>query len=351
MNRQTFVLSVFAMIASAALAWWLLQNLELKEVEEYTGFQGEAKSNQLFAARLFIKRMGIPAERQERLSKLPPTDTVILLDTQRYTFTPAQIRDLLAWVARGGHLITRARVPSAAVLAEEASDADDADTDTPATPAPVNDPLQQALGISIGAEVIPDEADLPLVAQLSGMGHALTVDPEFFFALQDTTHQAFPLRYQDSAWLLEITHGKGLITLAANLDFISNSSIAKYDHAEFLWYMLHSLHAEPAGVWLLHNDDLPPLWRLIWERAWALVLSLAMFIPLTLLAFSPRFGAILPTPEPERRRILEHIEASGRHMWQRAQQGDPRYQAFTQRVTQLFPSTRTPPHDNTHPDA
>ncbi|SEA29448.1 protein of unknown function [Thiothrix caldifontis] len=336
MKLQSILIGLFVALVTTTGVFWFLNTYEYKEVDEYIGLRGEARENPLFAARLFLKRMGIPAERKESLQRLPDTNTVLVIDTDRYTLSRATVDEILAWVERGGHLITRVRQ----TLAE---------TDVEASAS--NDLLQLALGVTTGEHIIPDDDDLPLEAELSTMSHPLQVDPEFFYALNTTAEQAYPQHYHNAAWLLELEHGNGLITLAANLDFIENPAIGDYDHAEFFWYMLHGLHDEPQAVWLIHQDDMLPLWQLLWEHAWALVLTLASFIPLTLLALSPRFGPMIPKPAPARRRILEHIHASGLFMWQRHQQhGDTQYAAFAARVTQLLTGTRKQ-HDNSNPDA
>ncbi|WML90760.1 DUF4350 domain-containing protein [Thiothrix lacustris] len=346
MKLQHILISLFVALVMTIGAFWFLKNYEYKEVDEYIGLRGEAKSNPLFAARLFLERMGIPAERKDSLQTLPATDTVLLIDTERYTLSRQKIDEILAWVERGGHLITRAHTTSSDTLYDDTEDTDK----SPVPPPSNNDMLQSTLGVSIGEHIMPEDDDLPLDAQLSNMSHSLQVDPEFFYALKTTTAN-YPQSYNDADWLQEIERGKGLITLAANLDFIENHSLEDYDHAAFLWYMLHSLRDEPAGVWLIHTDDMPPLWKLIWEHAWALVLTLALLIPLSILALSPRFGPMIPKPALERRRILEHIHASGLFMWQRHRQhGDTQYNSFIASAAQLNPGTRKQ-HDNSNPDA
>jgi hypothetical protein len=344
MNQQRILGGLFALLVVVAGVLWFLNTFELKESQEQIGFRGEAKTNSLYAARLFLKRMGIPAERKDGISTLPDTATVIVLDTQRYTLSRQKMDEILAWVKRGGHLITRARVPegSTTLYAKKAKD--------DALP-PREDALQTALGISTGEHIIPADDDLPLEAELTKMGDALKVDPQFFYALETAKDdQAYPQKYQKAVWLLEKQWGKGLVTIAANLDFIENSAIDKYDHAEFFWQMVHAQYDTPAAVWLIHQDAMPPLWKLIWQHAWALVLTLMMLIPLALLALSPRFGPLIPKPQPDRRRILEHIHASGLFMWKRHKQGDTQYQGFADSVEQLSPSTRKT-HDKQQPDA
>lgn len=347
--KQNILIALFSLLVLTAGVFWFLNTFELKEVDEHIGFRGEAKTNSLFAARLFLKRMGVPAERKDTLVNLPDTDTVLVINTQRYTLSEQKIGEILDWVKRGGHLITRARTGNGASIYDDDEEEDGGETkDDTVTE---RDFLQQALGISPGKHVIPDDDDLPLKAQLTNMPHALEVEQNFFYALESTDKDAHALQYKNSTWLLEQHLGDGMVTMVTDLEFIENIYLQDYDHAEFFWYMVHSLHKEPEAVWLIHMDDMPPLWQLIWQHAWALVLTLTMLIPLTILAISPRFGPMIPKPQPGRRRILEHIQASGRFMWKRySKHGDQQYNDFAASVEQLHPSTRKH-HDDNQPDA
>lgn len=345
MNFQRIILGLFAVLVVTSGVLWFLNHYELEESTEYVGFRGEARTNTLMAARLFLKRMGIPAQRVDSLVQLPDTHTVLVVDTGRYTLSRQRLQSLLDWVEAGGHLITRARTPES----PQGLYADTEESTADAEPKQ-DDPLLETLGIRLGGHVLPDQDDLPLQAQLPVMDHALEVDPEFFHALipdpQQTVHA---LQYNDSTWLLEQDWGNGKITLVSNLDFIENPALHSHDHAEFFWYMLHALHEQPTAVWLLHQDDTPPLWQQLWQSAWPLLLTLAVFIPLAFLALIPRFGPLLPEPPPERRRILEHIQASGVLMWKLHQQGDPQYRDFAATVEQLYRTRKT--HGQQQPDA
>ncbi len=359
MNLQRVIVSLITALATAACVIWFLNNFELKETEEYIGFKGEAKTNSLYAVRLFLKRMGIPAERKDGLTSLPDTDSVLIIDTERYTLSPQKVNEILAWVKRGGHLITRARIPgdtSTLYGTHKHNDDDSKDGDTETDSKKTartgkTDPLQTALGIRIGKHVIPEDDDLPLDVTLSGMSHSLEADPGFFYSLETDASDTYPQRYKKTAWLLEQKWGKGMVTLAANLDFIENGSLVDYEHAELFWYMVHAVQQHPHSIWLVHQDDMPPLWLLIWKHAWAVVLTVTTLILLTFLALIPRFGPLLPNPQPERRRILEHIRASGRFMWKRHKlNAGGQYSDFASATEQLYPSTRKH-HDKQQPDA
>jgi hypothetical protein len=279
MKLQHLLITLFMALVLATGIFWFLKTYEYKAVPEYTGFRGEAKTNPLFAARLFLERMGIPAERKDSLQTLPTLDTVLLLDTPPDSLSQQKITKILGWVERGGHLITH---PERIHHGED------------------------------------DEYVIP-----------------------------------DNEALLTIKRGKGLLTLVAELERIENPAIGdtERENAQFLWQLVHKHHAVPAGVWLIHQDAMPPLWKLVWEHAWALVLTLALLLPLTFMALSPRFGPLIPKPAPDRRRILEHIHASGLFMWQRHRKhGDTQYHDFIATAKQLTQSTRKQ-HDNTNPDA
>lgn len=312
MRIQNLLYAVFAVALLAAGTGWFLTNFELETVDEFTGFKGEARNNSLFAARLFSKQMGIPAERHDGLASLPDTDTVIVLNTERFSLSDEKITELLEWVSQGGHLITRARVDlESKADAEEETGAETEDRDI----------LQTRLGIRIGAHQMPDETDLPATITLPHSTEAVDVELDFFNALETTDKNARVYALNGANWLIRQPQGKGLVTLVSTLDMIENAALANSDHGKFLLYLLQSHNPDYKQVWLVHQDTLPHLFVLLFRHASPVLVVLGLLLLFTFWSLMPRFGALIAEPPPERRRILDHIQASGQFLWKKQKNG------------------------------
>lgn len=59
-------------------------------------------------------------------------------------------------------------------------------------------------------------------------------------------------------------------------------------------------------------------------------------------ALMPRFGVVMAEQPPLRRRILEHIQASGRFMWKRQPQGKAQLTASLQQEIRQLAHARLP---------
>jgi hypothetical protein len=102
--------------------------------------------------------------------------------------------------------------------------------------------------------------------------------------------------------------------------FIENKEIEHADHAEILWYLVHgkqSIYAGtlPSAVWLIHNDEMPALWEILWKYAWAFILSLLFLLIAWLFKYTRRFGPLIPKYAENRRSLEEHITSSGSFYW------------------------------------
>ncbi|MEN8132909.1 MAG: DUF4350 domain-containing protein [Pseudomonadota bacterium] len=292
-----------------AVGWWITTNLERKEIEIKVGYQGEAKANPLLAARRFIKGMGIPAETLPSLlqtQRLPPVDDTLVIATQRAAVVPQHHDLLLDWVNQGGHLI----------LAARQADMSPAGTE-------IRDDLLNSLGISVYAAENDESSieDITLLdIDLPQARDFLVIELSRFFSFRPKDiNPDFVLEDEQGIYLIHARHGKGHVSVLCELGFISNGRIGKYDQAEFLWHLLH-LAGAVNKVWLVHTEQMPPLWQWLWQHGWPLIIGLMLLLGAWLGVSMPRFGPLLPLPAPRRRRLLEHIEASGRFLWGQGQQ-------------------------------
>lgn len=365
-RTATIIISILVALIIAVGIKDFYDNYEEKEKVVHLGHKGEARSNPLYATRLFLKRMGIPAETKtsiQGLGKLPSTNTVLLLSTKRTTLSRAKTKELIEWVKSGGHLITTATKDWSYNGSSKNDEVSDEDTDKSEDQSP--DPLQRFMGVHTGSrdyaeEEIPeglesliesfideDLSDNAKLITLKGADKDLLLDHKWWYRsiYVDEAHRAqteeIPL--YGTNFMVRQTIGNGLITLVSDLKFITNKKLEKADHAEILWHLVKGLHKPtnlPANVWLIHNDKMPSLWTLLWKNAWTFILSLGILFLAWLLFSTRRFGPVIPKEEENRRSIMEHVSSSGNFYWKNKKQQkliDGSRQALTTRLTQVNP--------------
>jgi hypothetical protein len=93
-----------------------------------------------------------------------------------------------------------------------------------------------------------------------------------------------------------------------------NRSIGQNDHAEFLWQLVR-FQPGTGAVFVFDNPQKLSLARWLADNAWAVLAAGALLLVAWLWRVAPRFGPIAPDPEPARRRLLDHLRASGRFQW------------------------------------
>jgi len=407
MNRSTlFIAFLFVAILSFSV-YKFFDTHEYKDVTEYTPFKGEARENPLFAARLFLKEMGIPAENKNDLQSIgkqyPDSNSVIILDTKRNTLSRQRTEQLLAWVRDGGHLITPSNIDFNMLdYWTNRDEDDDKQNNCPEDDIEcqdeyleedyreyidesINDHLQQVLEVTSGRSVYienPEDAkntdntesdtnessdnpgdeysdfeedidydifslwnikDLrifPVALSNASKKFDLSIEPHFYSMRSKETNESRIL-IDDEIFMLQRAVGKGMITLTAEMTIIENQLLRETDNAEFLWYLVHSNHKEPTTVWLFHNDEMPNLLTLMWRHGWAVMLSLLALLLFWLYQSMHRFGPLIPKQQIARRRLMEHIEASGEYFWKQKNKQtliDSTRLALNQRIARLHPT-------------
>lgn len=297
-RRGFFIALVLACFAAAAI--WLFSNFERSTQSEWIDFQGKARHDRWLAAQRLLQRMGANAQPMRSLSelgRLPPTATLFLA-RGRQSLTAQSRQDILDWVRQGGRLVVEAEPPYQP------------------------DPLLDALGIRrktartaedrTGNDDDPGNAalvEIALPAQLA----PVTVRMNSHIDLHtDGALARFGNRQVTAVLLLQ--YKPGYVLVLNEFDALSNRSIGMHDHAEFLWRIVQVDQGTPS-VFFFSDPRKLSLAEWLRINAWPAVAGSALFLLVWLWHAVPRFGPIAPDPERARRRLLDHLRASGRFLW------------------------------------
>ncbi len=296
---------------------WFFSAYERVPAKDWVGPSGEARRNPFLAAERFVERMGLPARQLRAFPELDslPAGAVLVLPNRRQALDPRRIRELVSWAEAGGHLIAEAEL------------------------AGVPDPLFDRLSVRRSpAPRLPK----PLAIEMPG-GERLNVSFHDAVALQPP---AGPLLLRagthETVKLAVFRRGRGVVTVASSLQFARNAFIGSNDHAVFFWELLDFTPAKEMGVYL--RPERLSLWSFLKEHAAPVLAAGAALLALWLWHVGPRFGPVAPDAPPARRRLLDHLRASGRYYWARglrARLVSAARDAALRRVTRAHPEIAT----------
>ena len=274
-------------LAIGAVVWWNVTFVRVP-AKVWVGASGEARLRLFLAAERFAERMGLEAK---ELRSLPDVDAlapggVLLLPRRRQGLDAPRMDRILAWVQGGGHLIAEAEAQG------------------------VPDPLLDLLAVRrIDAPWVAN----PLTATFAG-GAALKVALRSRLALEPPTGRLLVRAASgDAIRLASFSRGRGVVTVTASLDFARNLQIGEQDHAEFLWRLMQATPATHLAVY--SRPARLSLWGFLAENAAAVLAAGAALLAAWLWRIAPRFGPVAPDAPPARRRLLDHLRASGRYYW------------------------------------
>tara|TARA_R110001592_G_scaffold59905_4_gene182064 strand:+ start:15720 stop:17081 length:1362 start_codon:yes stop_codon:yes gene_type:complete len=357
------VLVVFLIVASYLFyskIEWLEKNIDL-------GPTTEVKRQEYLAAQRFLDMLDIPStveqgytrldapvstqyiDRESEIKAFPSVGDLIVISDGYAAISESRSNKLLSWVESGGRLIVTASnpflssvesrkdfifeafgvLPVEGDFSEEHSSGDEPnntdsnmdsniDSDTQHSlenkgdankQDSVNDELKrwnpqtdcQLLTNSLFLNIY-DELDIELALNSS---NALSFDEEvkdqfFFWSSNDLGIQ-----------IIQAYYGDGVVTFLSGLDAWKNNYIACFDNAYFLQFFAGNAE----HVWFLINRNSPSLVQLVWLNYPYFLFGLIIFIVLTVWHFGQRFGSVTPVQPLNRRKILEHIEASSLFLW------------------------------------
>lgn len=316
MSREgLWAIAVTAVVGLATI--WFLLNFEEAPAREWVGMSGEARRDPYLALKRLSERMGMPAHQVRSLAELGhlPPEGVLLLPQRRGELARRDRARLLQWAANGGHLVIEAE------------------------PTRVPDPLLDDLGIRRKA-VRPSGPRKVAEIDWPGAARPLRADLPTWEVLEaKSLTPRIAAGGPDGTMLLQLMHGKGLVTVINGFEFLENDAIGAHDHAELAWRIIGTSD-RPSSLFVFNNPERLSLLTWLRANAPAMLAAAAALLVLWLWRVAPRFGPIAPDPERGRRSLLDHLRASGRFLWnagQRAQLAESAREVALRRVSRAHP--------------
>lgn len=330
MSRRTlFYIGAALLLVFGLLGIYLLSNLSSYPETVKHGPAPEARANPYLAAEQFLQQRGLQVQRADGLDvlkQLPSVGQTLLLLGDRNSMTPKQAERVLAWAAKGGHLLFVAerlwdeeegssgdllldhlgiQQYESEELDEDANAAADesaaAEDETSTAPTAEDEP-------AVAADASSDDSPYPQLTQLYLENEDA---PAYFnfdtdFHLYDAEDRAHAWANSDAAThLLQLYHGDGLISVVSDSWIWQNGNIGEYDNAWLLWYM-----TQDSQVTLLYRADRDNLLSLLTEHFPQALVSLALLLAFALWHLGQRQGPLLQPVTRNRRQLQEHVRAS-----------------------------------------
>jgi hypothetical protein len=327
-----FLLGALALLLLAGgswLAWTLRGSFYRETIQVPTGWSRPMLEDDTLLLQKWLTRQGWSARREGGLlhsGALPPQGLLVLMRLEP-ALKEGDVDQLLAWVKEGGHLLVDGSA------------------------APFNDgqgtrALFDRLGVQLVEQEPGEESEEgPSIRAPEKDTFASGEDPYAirrawkFRLTADLAHWDFALGSGDKQVLLQRLEGRGSITLASDLSFLYNQAFDELDHAAWLARVLEKApSAKTAVVWSkpVERAFLPWLWR----HAWAFLIACGVLLLAWLWRGLWRFGPLLPDALPQRRSLLEHLQACGRFIWRH---GGQEYLVASSRGTALRLAARLHP--------
>lgn len=312
MNSPWRIALIMLLLATLA-GVWLLRNLEQVAQRERIPPSAQARQDRFLAAQWTLQKLGVEtrviAGRSEDLPAGP--GSVLLWPAPRGAVAAHTLAAIEAYVERGGHLVFDSQygvdVVSAHFGIHEVPWADDCDDEDCAEEEDwedfafeddEDDVFDHILRTTMGLD------DEPALHVRLRPREPLGSDDAPLWQVTDT---------RGNARLLHLRRGEGRISALTSLAPFDNSTLDAHDHAEALHRLVRQTPDVDEVVILRRVSEGLLSWLL--EHGWRALAAFAALLVAALWAVVPRFGPTQADPLPQRRRLLDHLLASGRLLW------------------------------------
>lgn len=273
---------------------------EIKTQTVPTGMSQEARLNPWLAAGRLLEKQKLQVRFEPSYGGLPSHADVLMLATPLDYLDKGERETLLGWVRRGGHLVSELQEPS------------DSAQEKP----------EELLASQFDVRLLRHDFNTrERAAARKGIFRPTQVDREGLLqAGFKPDYHLLPGR-QRPAWAAGDVHGlhalrygleAGHVTLLSDIEWMHNGRLAQGDNGALLTRVVNARAGQK--VWLVYGVERPSLLQIIWTNLASLLVAVALFVLVWLWAASRRFGPLRPRPEAARRRLAEHLEASGRYL-------------------------------------
>ncbi|MGO4221353.1 DUF4350 domain-containing protein [Lysobacter sp. TAF61] len=302
MNRNNLqVVAIVALVLAlvgGGVAWWLHYYERVEESVDLPR-SGEARTNPLYVLKLALRADGAQAEARPSLQRdshrLGERDTVLLYNDPR-TLSRDEGRALLDWVDKGGHLLVR-------------------------TPPPGPFATNTVVPVLSQLDVIPALAsatcagwDVPGPDKRVKDPHVEFCNGRRFRALGTGGAPVLDWGDERGSVYMRLAHGRGYVDVLSDFDFLDNDSLKDAPHIVLARQLL-APNYRAGTVHLIYAADMPSFWWTLLRHSWMAWAPLLLALLAWLWRRAQRFGPALPAPASERRSLLEHVVASGEHVY------------------------------------
>ncbi len=304
--KTSKIVLVLVAIGAVLVLWWFYVSFSLVSGTETMGPSAKARRDPYLAAGRLVDKLGVPWQGFESIASMPEPTEAIYLAGDRSGFVGRRQDDLVNWVEQGGHLIAVVHPPK-----------DDERWDNEENP--VSDELLTRLGITAYPILSSTVDTIPVTLPGEpGKGELEIEDKATLTSLEEPIYQISD--GNNSVVLLSVARGFGRVTAVVDDAWTRNGKIGEHDHATLFWRLVNA--TEPSGLWIVRGDKLPGFLAMVVHHGWPALTAFGLLVLIWFLRAGARFGPMLKDEEPERRSLLEHLDAAGQFLW-RCQAHEP----------------------------